>query len=96
MSDHPRGSMWPLLKKPLLALVALTVLLGTTITLSYVPMGEMNLVVSLLIAAAKVAIIVIVFMELPKGSAVQKLAAGIGSFWLLFLFVLGFADYLTR
>jgi cytochrome c oxidase subunit 4 len=96
MSDGQRRSIWPLLKTPLLALIALTVLLCTTITLSYVPMGAMNLVVSLIIAAAKVAIILIVFMELPKGIAVQKLAAGVGVFWLLFLFVLAFADYLTR
>ena len=96
MSDGPRGSIWPLLKTPFLALIALTVLLCTTITLSYVPLGEGNFIVSLIIAASKVAIIVIVFMELPKGIAVQKLAACVGLFWLLFFFVLGFSDYLTR
>ncbi len=96
MSDGQLKAIWPLLKTPLLALIALTVLLGSTMSLSYVRMGAMNLVVSLIIAAAKVAIIVIVFMELPKGSAVQKLAAGVGGFWLLFLFVLGCADYLSR
>jgi len=94
--SSPRSTIWPLLKTPLLALIALTLLLCLTITLSYVPLGEGNLVLSLLIAAAKVAIIVIVFMELPKGMAVQQLAACVGVFWLLFLFVLGFADYLTR
>ena len=67
-----------------------------TIALAYVPMGGMNLVASLIIAAAKVAIIVVIFMELPKSSAVQKLAAGVGGFWLLFLFLLAFADYLSR
>ena len=96
MSDETGFSMWPLLKVPFLALVALTILLGSTIFLSFVPMGRMNLVVSLLIAGMKVAIIVMIFMELPKSSAVQQLAAGVGVFWLMFLFLLGFADYLTR
>jgi len=96
MSDEPGFSMWRLLKVPFLALVALTVLLGSTIFLSYVPMGSMNLVVSLLIAGIKAGIIVTIFMELPKSSAVQQLAAGVGVFWLMFLFLLGFADYLTR
>jgi cytochrome c oxidase subunit 4 len=85
-----------LLKTPLLALIALTLLLCLTIGLSYVPMGSMNLVVSLIIAGMKIGIIVVIFMELPKGSSVQKLAAGVGVFWLSFLFLLGFADYLTR
>jgi len=96
MSDEPGFSMWRLLKVPFLALVALTVLLGSTIFLSYVPMGSMNLVVSLLIAGIKAGIIVTIFMELPKSSAVQQLAAGVGVFCLMFLFLLGFADYLTR
>lgn len=96
MSSEHRPAIRELLKAPLLALIALTILLCLTIFLSFVPMGGMNLVVSLIIAATKVAIVVVVFMELPKCSAVQQLAAGVGVFWLSFLFLLGFADYLTR
>ena len=92
--DH--ATIRQLVKRPLLALIALTCLLCLTIGLSYVPMGSMNLVVSLIIAGTKIAIIVVSFMELPKGSAVQQLAAGVGVFWLTFLFLLGFADYLSR
>ena len=96
MIRQERDAIRPLLRIPFLALIVLTILLASTITLAFVPMGNMNLVVSLLIAAAKVAIIVVIFMELPKASGVQILAAGVGLFWLLFLFVLGFADYLSR
>lgn len=98
MSEH-RQQIRQLLKRPLLALIGLTLLLCLTIGLSFVPMGAMggiNLVVSLIIAGAKIAIIVVIFMELPKGSAVQQLAAGVGVFWLSFLFLLGFADYVSR
>ena len=94
---HPR--LRELLKAPLLALIALTLLLCLTIGLSFVPMGAMggiNLIVSLIIAGTKIAIIVVVFMELPKARPVQQLAAGVGVFWLTFLFLLGFADYLSR
>jgi len=98
VSEH-RQQIRQLLKRPLLALIGLTLLLCLTIGLSFVPMGAMggiNLVVSLIIAGAKIAIIVVIFMELPKGSAVQQLAAGVGVFWLSFLFLLGFADYVSR
>ena len=99
MSSEHQPRLRELLKAPLLALIALTLLLCLTIALSFVPIGGMgggNLVVSLIIAGAQMAIIVVVAMELPKGSAVQQLAAGAGVFWLSFLFLLGFADYLTR
>src|SRR5690349_1146844 len=69
MSEHHRR-VRQLVKRPLLALIALTLLLCLTIGLSYVPlggMGSINLVVSLIIAATKIGIIVVIFMELPKG-----------------------------
>ena len=96
MSSPDRAAIRKMLRTPLLALVALTLLLGATIILAFVHMGGMNLVVSLLIALAKVAIIVVIFMELPKATGVQILASGVGLFWLFFLFLLGFTDYLSR
>jgi cytochrome c oxidase subunit IV len=96
MSREDVAAIWNLTRVPFLALIALTVLLISTVSLAYVHMGSMNLVVSLLIALAKVSIIVAIFMELPKASGVQILAASVGVFWLSFLFLLGFADYLSR
>jgi len=96
MARSDRPGIWALIRRPLLALAGLTLLLGMTTFLAFVPMGPWNLVVSLAIAAAKVGIIVIVFMELTEGSGVQILAAGVGVFWLAFLFLLAFADYLSR
>lgn len=82
--------------RPLLAWAALCLLLTITVAVAYVPLGALNLVVSLAIAAAKVLIIALVFMELVRASSLLRLAAMTGIFWLLFLFVLMFADYLTR
>ena len=96
MNTQDRAVIWNLIRLPLLALAALTALLGTTVGVAYVHLGVMNLVVSLLIAAMKVAIIALIFMELLKSTGIQRLAAGIGLFWLIFLFLLSFADYLSR
>lgn len=96
MSAPPQPSIRTLARRPLLALIGLTVLLIATTGFAFVPMGAMNLVVSLLIAGLKVAIIIFVFMELLKGSGVQILAACVGAFWLTFLFLLAFSDYLSR
>ena len=96
MSAPPQPSIRNLIRRPLKALIGLTVLLMLTTALAFVPLGPMNLVVSLLIAGLKVAIIIVIFMELLKGSGVQMLAAGVGVFWLSFLFLLAFSDYLSR
>jgi len=96
MNTQDRAVIWNLIRLPLLALAALTALLGTTVGVAYVHLGAMNLVVSLLIAAIKVAIIALIFMELLKSTGIHRLAAGIGLFWLIFLFLLSFADYLSR
>lgn len=96
MTTQPPPSVKQLIRRPLWALIALIILVIATTGLAFVHMGPMNLVVSLLIAGAKVAIIVVIFMELLKGSGVQILAAAVGVFWLTFLFLLAFSDYLSR
>ena len=96
MTTQDRAVIWNLIRLPLLALLALTALLATTIAVAYVHLGAMNLVASLLIAAIKIAIIAVIFMELLKSTGIQRLAAGVGLFWLIFLFLLSFADYLSR
>jgi cytochrome c oxidase subunit 4 len=90
------GDMREILRGPLLAWAALCLLLAITVAAAYVPLGAGNLLVSLTIAAAKAAVIAIAFMELARANSLQRLAAFAGLFWLLFLFVLMFADYLTR
>jgi cytochrome c oxidase subunit 4 len=96
MTRDEMREIWQLVRLPLLALIGLTVFLLATIAIAYVHLGPMNLVVALTIAAIKVAIIAVIFMELREASGVQLLAAGIGVFWLLFLFILSFSDYVSR
>ena len=51
-------------------------LLAATVTLAYVPMGAGNTVASLGIAAAKAALIMLVYMKLWHGRPLDRLAAG--------------------
>jgi len=96
MSPSKRSAIWPIVCLPFIAWSALCLLLGLTTTLAYVPMGVLNLAVGLAIATTKAAIIAIVFMELSKASGVTRLASLAGVFWLVFLFLLMFADYFAR
>lgn len=75
---------------------ALLVLLAATVGSAYVPLGALNSVLNLAIAATKVVLVMVFFMNLGSSSALLRLAALCGVFWLTFMFVLTAADYLTR
>lgn len=80
----------------LLAWLGLGGLLGLTVALAYVPMGAGNLAASLGIAAAKSAIILLVYMKLWRGRPLNQIAAAILGLWFAILVGLTFVDYLTR
>ena len=86
--------------RPPLALIiswfALLALLTLTVTLAYAPLGAFNFAVSIMIAAAKVAIVAAFFMELWDGAPRLLIFAGAGLFWLGILLWLGMMDFLTR
>ena len=78
--------------------IALMALMVLTVFLSTVPMGHaLNTIVALIIASMKAALVLLFFMHLKYES--YKLSAvvfGAGLFWLLILFGLSLADYLSR
>ncbi|MEK0083961.1 cytochrome C oxidase subunit IV family protein [Benzoatithermus flavus] len=76
--------------------LALLVLLAATTAASFVDLGVWNAVVNLGIAALKAGLVAWFFMELRRAAALVRLAAVAGLFWLVLLFGLGFADFLTR
>lgn len=75
---------------------ALVVLLGLTCGAAYLPLGPFNVALGLAIAAAKAGIVALLFMNLRRSTALIRLAAGAGFFWLLVLFALTLSDFLTR
>jgi cytochrome c oxidase subunit 4 len=72
------------------------VLLGATTAIAYVPLGRFNVVLALLIAAAKALIVVTFFMELRRGPGLVRVFAAAGFLWLLILLGLTASDYTTR
>lgn len=93
--DHSdrRREIWI---RPLLTWIALCVLLAATCTLAYVPLGAGNLPLSLCIAAIKASLVGVVFMRLFEPNPINRLAAAAGLIWIFVMFLLIFADYLTR
>ena len=91
---HP--SAWRLWRRNLVIWAALLVLLGLTFWLAYLPLGSLNLVIALGIAAAKAGLVVLLFMELRSSNDIVRLAAAAGVLWLVIMFLLTVADYATR
>jgi cytochrome c oxidase subunit IV len=75
---------------------ALLVLTFTTVAVTYVEMGRLNLVIAMAIAFTKASLVVFFFMEVKQSSALTKLFIVGGLFWLAILMVLTFSDYLSR
>ena len=88
-------SHWPP-RAIVIAWAALLALLGTTVVLSYQPLGRGNLVVALCIAAAKAVIIAAVFMELRESRHLTIVFAAAGIFWFAILLWLSGIDFTTR
>jgi cytochrome c oxidase subunit 4 len=75
---------------------ALMILLAVTTASAFVPLGSLNIIVSLTIAVAKALIVLLVFMELRTSRALVRSFAAAGFFWLMILFGLTTVDYATR
>lgn len=76
--------------------VALMVLLVITAVAARLPLGAANTPVSLLIAATKMALVFLFFMQLRYQRGLIRVFAAAGFFWLGIVAVLTFSDYLTR
>jgi cytochrome c oxidase subunit 4 len=75
---------------------ALLVGTGLTVGAAFVDMGPMNNVVMLLIAVIKATLVILFFMHVRWSTRLTWVIAMAGFFWLLILFGVTMADYLTR
>jgi len=75
---------------------ALIVLTGTTAAVSYVDLGEWNIVVALLIALIKASLVVWVFMGVRHSTALTRLFCVAGLVWLTMLILITLSDYMSR
>ena len=78
-------------------LVALMILMGLTVLAAEFEFGHVgNLALALVIAACKMVTIALFFMHVKYSSKLTMVFAAAGIFWLLIMFALTFADYLSR
>ena len=75
---------------------ALMLLLAATTASAFLPLGSLNLIVSLAIAVTKALIVLLFFMELRGSQGLVRAFAAAGFFWLLIMIVLTGADYWHR
>jgi len=71
-------------------------LLGLTVAAAHFDLGALNVVVALVIAAAKATLVLLYFMQLKRSNHLVQVYSWVGLAWLLIAFVLTMADYLTR
>lgn len=74
----------------------LLLLVAATLGYAYLPGGPFKTEASLAIALAKAVLIALLFMQLKGAAWLVRLAAMAGVTWLSLLFLIAFADYLTR
>jgi cytochrome c oxidase subunit 4 len=75
---------------------ALIVLTGTTVAVSYLELGEWNIVLALLIALFKASLVAWVFMGIRHSTTLTKLFCVAGLVWLGIMMFITFSDYTTR
>jgi cytochrome c oxidase subunit IV len=79
-----------------LVFVALILLTGTTVGLSFIDLGQWHASVGMVIAAAKALLVVLFFMHVWYGPRLNWLFVLSGLFWLGILLALTMSDYVSR
>jgi cytochrome c oxidase subunit 4 len=76
--------------------LALMLLLALTVAVSFLHLGPLGVAMSLTIAAAKAALVILYFMHARVASRLTRVFVVTGFLWLGILFELTLTDYLTR
>lgn len=91
MSDRPITA-----RSYVIAWIALVVLTGLTLGLSFAPLGVFHVPVALLIAVAKAAVVILIFMHLAEHGGTNRVAIALWLLLLVILIALTAADVATR
>jgi cytochrome c oxidase subunit 4 len=76
-----------------LTLMGLTAL---TVGVAFINLGSMNTLIALVIAAAKMLLVMLIFMHVKYSARLTKLAILAAFFWLALLLTFTMSDYFTR
>ena len=81
----------------LIVFAALMILLIITVAVAFfVHAGDLNLIIALVIATIKAALVVLFFMHVKYASRLTKIFVCASFLWLVILFAFTFSDYLSR
>ena len=80
----------------MIAWLVLVLLTGASLCTAFLGLGMYAPVIQFGIAATQAAIVFVLFMRLKGPPSLKWLFAGVGFFWLLFLYGLSATDYATR
>jgi len=81
---------------PLAAWGVLVVLFATSLGSAYLPLGTGNVAINLGITAVMIAVLATFLMGLQNSTALIRIIAAAGGLWMIIMFSLTFADYLSR
>jgi len=87
---------WHIWKGPALAWLGLIALFLATLAWAYRPLVSGLFAINLGIAALMIALLATFLMDLRNAKALIRIVAAAGLFWMVFMFVLTFTDYLSR
>lgn len=103
MSNHAQGTHIepvhahiPHVKTLVAVWATLIVLTGTTAWISYIELGEWNIVVALLIAVIKASMVAWIFMGVRNTTNLTRLFCVAGLVWLSILILITASDYTSR
>ena len=74
----------------------LIVLTGTTAWVSYIELGEWNIIVALAIALIKASLVAWIFMGVRYSTNLTRLFCVAGLVWLCIMILITFSDYTSR
>ena len=77
-------------------ITTLLFLTGLTVTAAYINLGRFNIVVALVIATLKAALVVLFFMHAKFSPRRTQLVIVAGIFWLIILLFMTLSDYVSR
>ena len=86
----------PSRKVYLLIFVTLVCLTLLTVDVAFYNLGILNIYIAMAIAVTKSTLVVMYFMHVRYSPKLTWIFVGAGIFWLLIMFVLTAADYITR
>jgi len=84
------------IRAAILTYLGLMALLAITVASTFVPLGIGNSLINLAVAAAKAALIGVVFMHLRRSGMLVSLTVVVLLFWIAMMYGMTLNDYLTR